>query len=355
MLVEIFGDKERVQEFANAVQETVEYYEAENFGQCYCTEGNRVMAKIRDLSHRCRLIMHGWSSEDGEPSTFHQEGAPWEAYYRVEVENGRFRILDECWRCADEGTNPHRPTYCHTKYRIKDGLYCNPPLVTADDDEDVDYNRESMAVSEFEPTPRTFYCEHLSSLLNPLLIRPEGGGENRETWTDDDYWKDEGEYADDWTWGHAPWDIPRLARARQLALELGPCVEECMDKSIEDFTLSDCLMCLVDYFGWPKTNEKMKASIWEFFAANITRADWVHYWHDVDARQEAITAAWDAAAAQNAEWDAEFEEPLIESCDPVDDPDNSVTAAVYQCGDDLHNVALLSQDEAPEKEHEQQG
>ena len=79
MLVELFSNREQVQQFANAVGETVEYYETE---QCGCWrliiesrfQRSEAMAKIDALSHRFRLIVHDRGIDGIGPSVFLRPG-----------------------------------------------------------------------------------------------------------------------------------------------------------------------------------------------------------------------------------------------------------------------------------------
>jgi len=69
----------------------------------------------------------------------------------------------------------------------------------------------------------------------------------------------------------------------------------------------------------------------------------------IDALQAGFTATL------RSHWYSEKLEPPFGEYDPMDEPDNCITTAVYQCGDDLsaapdnHNVPELSREEAREK------
>ena len=154
MLIECFGNHAKLQAFANAVREPIEYYEEEKCGRWYVDiqshgDWSWAAAKIRDLSHDFRLVVYDGGIDGLGPSIFHQPGADWDAHYRVEMEDGYYRILDESWGCDAEAPDVSAlPIYSRTVYRIQDGVHYDPPLIVADEDGDgeVYYNRESMAV-----------------------------------------------------------------------------------------------------------------------------------------------------------------------------------------------------------------
>jgi len=107
MLIECFGNHAKLQAFANAVREPIEYYEEEKCGRWYVDiqshgDWSWAAAKIRDLSHDFRLVVYDGGIDGLGPSIFRQPGAKWDAHYRVEMEDGYYRILDESWGCDDE-------------------------------------------------------------------------------------------------------------------------------------------------------------------------------------------------------------------------------------------------------------
>lgn len=136
MLIEVFCNRERVQAFANAAQEPIEYSEREQCGRWYediQSHGHwsAVMAKIYDLSHRFRLIVHDSGIDGLGPSVFCQPSAPFKAYYRVELEDGQYRILDEHWTSSEMGEGG-----IFTIYRVKNGVHYDLPLVEESPDPD---------------------------------------------------------------------------------------------------------------------------------------------------------------------------------------------------------------------------
>jgi hypothetical protein len=103
MLLEVKGNKEYLQDFCDAFGAEVEYYATENVGKCYVyteehTDGehDQLEARILELSHRFRIIVH-----DGSYRTFRS----------VELLDGRWRVLNEGWE--SDGT---------TFYRLRDGV-----------------------------------------------------------------------------------------------------------------------------------------------------------------------------------------------------------------------------------------
>ena len=78
-------------------------------------------------------------------------------------------------------------------------------------------------------------------------------------------------------WVYKPWDMSRMAQARRFVLEMEPRAEEWMEKDIEDFSFSNCLSWLLGYLDYPDPDGKMKPRINEFFATEVTEADWAYY------------------------------------------------------------------------------
>ncbi|MGA2061408.1 MAG: hypothetical protein ABSG67_13070 [Thermoguttaceae bacterium] len=143
MLIEVFDNQDELQTFANAVQEPIEYYESEQCGRLYVDiqsngQWGRVAEQIRDLSYRFRLVVHDRGIDGLGPSPFCRPGVRFNAFYRVVVENGSYRILDEGWDCAEVGEGG-----LFTFYRVKDGMEHALPLVKESPDAD-DY--DSMLV-----------------------------------------------------------------------------------------------------------------------------------------------------------------------------------------------------------------
>lgn len=129
MFVEVQGDEAYVREFASAVGEPVEYYDAERRGRWwpeYFSWGQRARAqdKILELSYRFRLVIHDSGNEDDGPSVLHEPGVRWDAFYRVVMEHGRYDILDLGWEDEELGESE-----LFTFYRIKDGVRYDLPLV----------------------------------------------------------------------------------------------------------------------------------------------------------------------------------------------------------------------------------
>jgi hypothetical protein len=133
MLVEVHGDEAHVREFASAVGETVEYCDAERRGrwwpECFSSgQWARVMDKLSEVSYRFPLIIHDCGDADDGPSVFHEPGVRWDAFYRVAMEEGSYRILDLGWVEEEMGESER-----FTFYRIKDGVRHDVPLVEVSD------------------------------------------------------------------------------------------------------------------------------------------------------------------------------------------------------------------------------
>jgi hypothetical protein len=129
MLVEVPGDEEYVRAFASAVGEPVEYYEAEKCGRWYPdiqSYGQRstVLEQIYELSRRFPLIVIDGAIDGVGCSAFHEPGARFDAFYRVVMKDGHYRILDEGWEDDEVGEGQG-----FTFYRIKDGVEYDSPLV----------------------------------------------------------------------------------------------------------------------------------------------------------------------------------------------------------------------------------
>jgi hypothetical protein len=141
MIVELFADREEVQQCADAIGEPIEYHEDERCGRwCPIIESrvqrNEVVKKIDTLSHRFRLIVQDCEIDGIGPSVFLRPGAEWNAYYRVAAENGRYELLDEAWECDDQEESDKVPIYRNTVWRFRDGEPCDPLLIIENKDPD---------------------------------------------------------------------------------------------------------------------------------------------------------------------------------------------------------------------------